>query len=152
MQTCLNSKILLIMLLRRKTFLDLSGVGDVMLLNHHHTCEGEKNCTRVIQDFKGEISCSTTSKPNTHCQAQDPKVSYQSFQYQLAFLGENKSLNSCVASWLPQCKTFIEKIKISSRNNSSPNYLFLLDSITWIRLNYGRTFQRTKQTSSLLKS
>jgi hypothetical protein len=39
----LNSKILLIVLLRRKTFLDLSGVGKVMLLSHHHTCEGEKD-------------------------------------------------------------------------------------------------------------
>jgi hypothetical protein len=49
-------------------------------------------------------------------------------------------------------KGFWEENNISSRHYSSSNYLFLLDSIINFILNFHMTPQRTKQTSSLLKS
>jgi hypothetical protein len=65
-----------------------------MLLSHHRTCEGGKTCVGVAQYFKLEISSSTTSKLSTNYQPQDPRVGYKGSQYQLAFVGEDKSFNS----------------------------------------------------------
>jgi hypothetical protein len=53
------------MLLKRKTLLELSIVGGVVLLNHHCTRKGGEDLYIVAQDFKGEISSSTTLKPST---------------------------------------------------------------------------------------
>jgi len=141
---CLNSRILLTTLFKRNIFLELSGVGGVVLLAIIAYTKQEKTGIKVVQDFKGEISFLTTLKPNIHCQPQDPRVGYESSRYRLVVLSENKCFNSCVAPWLLGYKGFLEGSNNGSKHYSSLNYLFLSDSITNIVLNCHKTPQRTK--------
>jgi hypothetical protein len=60
--------------------MELLGVRGVDLLAIIAHAKEENTCIKVVRNFKGKISSSTTLKPSIHCQPQDPGVSYEGFQ------------------------------------------------------------------------